>query len=330
MTKDIFVFVEQRGGTALPAAIQAITAARQLAGKTGGKVMAGLIGQNLADVAGKVASSGISTVFLCEAPALEKYNAVLYARALASLVQKADPQVILLAASFMGRDIAPRAAVRLNAGLATDCTEVDLDNSGALVVRRPVYNGKASSRVHFNPARRQMASIRPNTFATPSGSGEQAERVAVPFNAEPNDARQTTKSIDRVGGAEKDVTEASIVVSGGRSLKSEENFKIIYDLAHALDGAVGASRAACDAGYQPHSKQVGLTGKTVTPQLYIACGISGAIQHLAGMRGSRRIVAINSDPEAPMFKVADYGVVTDLFTFVPLLAEEVKKVRGHA
>ena len=134
--------------------------------------------------------------------------------------------------------------------------------------------------------------------------------------------------IARTGGAEKDVTEASIIASGGRSLKGEENFKIIYDLAHALDGAVGASRAACDAGYQPHSRQVGLTGKTVTPQLYIACGISGAIQHLAGMRGSRRIVAINTDPEAPIFKLADYGVVADLFTFVPLLTEEVKRIRA--
>jgi electron transfer flavoprotein alpha subunit len=328
MTKDIFVFIEQRGGTILPAALQAISAAAQLAAKTGGKVTAGLVGQDLEPLAGKLDSTGVKAIFLTDDAALAMYQPLRYTRAIAEMIRKADPQIVLLAASFMGRDVAPRVAVRLNAGLATDCTELDLDSSGALVVRRPIYNGKATSRVHFNPGRLQMASVRPNTFPMPTG-GTKAERVSVPSVADAGDDRQTTKEIARTGGAEKDVTEASIVVSGGRSLKSEENFKIIFDLAHALDGAVGASRAACDAGYQPHSRQVGLTGKTVTPQLYISCGISGAIQHLAGMRGSRRIVAINTDKEAPIFKVADYGVVADIFTFVPLLTEEVKKARAQ-
>ena len=328
MTKDIFVFVEQREGSVLPAGLQAVSAAAHLATKTGGKVVAGLIGSNLGPVASKLDASGAVSVLLIDSPALAQYQPMKYARALAALVQKADPQIVLLAASFMGRDLAPRVAARLGAGLATDCTEVDIDSSGALLVRRPIFNGKAASRVHFNPARMQIASIRPNTFPIPSGVSA-PEKIAVPFNADVADDRQKTLEIARTGGAEKDVTEAAIVVSGGRSLKSADNFKIIFDLAHALDGAVGASRAACDAGYQPHSRQVGLTGKTVTPQLYIACGISGAIQHLAGMRGSRRIVAINSDAEAPIFKVADYGVVADLFTFVPLITEEVKKVKGH-
>ncbi|GJQ25411.1 MAG: electron transfer flavoprotein subunit alpha [Phycisphaerae bacterium] len=327
MTKDVLVFVEQRDGKILPAAMQAISTAAMLAGKTGGRVAAALIGSGLAPLADQLDAAGVATTYLCESDALAKYNAVTYARSLASIIQKADPQIVLLAASFMGRDLAPRVAVRVNAGLATDCVEFDIEGNGALVVRRPIYNGKATSKVHFNAGRVQMASVRPNTFAMPGGATSKAERVSVPFNADAGDARQVTKEIVRTGGAEKDVTEAAIVVSGGRSLKSEENFKIIFDLAHALDAAVGASRAACDAGYQPHSRQVGLTGKTVTPSLYVACGISGAIQHLAGMRGSRRIVAINSDPEAPIFKVADYGVVADLFTFVPLLTEEVKKVK---
>jgi len=328
MTKDIFVFVEQRGGTILPAALQAISAAAQLAARAGGKVTAGLVGQDLGPLADKLDSTGVATTYLCDDAALGMYQPLRYTRAISEMIRKADPQIVLLAASFMGRDVAPRVAVRLSAGLATDCTELDLDATGALVVRRPIYNGKATSRVHFNPARLQIASVRPNTFPMPTG-GAKAERISVAYAADASDDRQTTKEIARTGGAEKDVTEASIVVSGGRSLKSEENFKIIFDLAHALDGAVGASRAACDAGYQPHSRQVGLTGKTVTPQLYIACGISGAIQHLAGMRGSRRIVAINTDKEAPIFKVADYGVVADIFTFVPLLTEEVKKARAH-
>lgn len=328
MTKDIFVFIEQRGGVILPAALQAISAAAQLAGKTGGKVTAGLVGQGLGALADKLDSAGVATVYLMDDAALAMYQPLKYTRAIVEMIRRADPQIVLLAASFMGRDVAPRVAVRLSAGLATDCTALEIDSTGAMVVRRPIYNGKVTSKVHFNPARIQIASVRPNTFPMPTG-GVKAERVSVAYASDASDDRQTTKEIARTGGAEKDVTEASIVVSGGRSLKSNDNFKIIFDLAHALDGAVGASRAACDAGYQPHSRQVGLTGKTVTPQLYIACGISGAIQHLAGMRGSRRIVAVNTDKEAPIFKVADYGVVADLFTFVPLLTEEVKKARAH-
>lgn len=327
MTRDIFVFVEQRGGAVLSAGLQALSAATQLAAKTGGKVVAGIIGHDLGSVATKIDNTGAAAVHVCDAEPLKNYNALKYTRALVGMIQKADPQIVLLAASFMGRDLAPRVAMRLDAGLATDCTEVDIEGS-ALIARRPIYNGKAYSRVHFNGGRVQIASVRPNTFPLPSGGGA-AERLAFAFAADAADDRQVTKEIARTGGEEKDVTEASIVVSGGRSLKSEANFKILYDLAHALDGAVGASRAACDAGYQPHSRQVGLTGKTVTPQLYVACGISGAIQHLAGMRGSRRIVAVNTDAEAPIFKVADIGVVGDLFSFVPLLTEEVKKVKGH-
>lgn len=328
MTKDVFVFVEQRGGTVLPAGLQAIAGAIALAGKTGGQVVAGLIGHELDGVAGQVADKGPAVLYVADAEPLAQYNALKYARALAGMIEKADPQIVLTAASSMGRDLSARVAIRLGAGLATDATELDLDDAGALVIQRPIYAGKASHKVHFNPSKIQMASVRPNTFATPTGGGTTAERVDVPVIAEPADERQVTREIARTGGGEKDVTEAEIVVSGGRSLKNEENFKIIADLAHALDGAVGASRAACDAGYQPHSRQVGLTGKTVTPQLYVACGISGAIQHLAGMRGSRCIVAINTDPEAPIFKVADYGIVGDLFQVVPLLTEEVKLARA--
>lgn len=328
MTKDVLVFVEQRDGTILPAALQSITPAKDLAAKTGGRVHAVLMGEGLGPVADQVAGFGIAAVHLVDSAALARYNALTYARALSDVIHKVDPQIVLMASSFMGRDLSPRVAIRTGAGLATDCTELALDGNGALSAGRPIFNGKAINRVVFNAGRRQMATIRPNAFSTPSAAAGSTERVNVPFTADAGDARQVTREIVRTGGAEKDVTEASIIVTGGRSLKSEENFKIIYDLAHALDGAVGASRAACDAGYQPHSRQVGLTGKTVTPNLYIACGVSGAIQHLAGMRGSRRIVAINTDAEAPIFKVADYGIVGDLFKIVPLLTQEVKKVRG--
>ncbi|MBX3395707.1 MAG: electron transfer flavoprotein subunit alpha/FixB family protein [Phycisphaerae bacterium] len=327
MTKDILVFVEQRGGAVLPAGLQAVTVGNELAAKTGGRCLAVIIGANLSEPADAVAKSGVATVFTVDADGLAKYNAGPYARALADVIKQADPQIVLLAATSMGRDLSPRVAVRVNGGLATDCTEFDLDANGALRVKRPIFNGKAFNQVHFNPARIQIATVRPNTFASPSSTGP-AEIISVAFTADTADSRSITREVARTGGNEKDVTEASIVVSGGRSLKSAENFKILYDLAHALDGAVGASRAACDAGYQPHSKQVGLTGKTVTPNLYIACGISGAIQHLAGMRGSRRIVAINTDAEAPIFKVADIGIVGDLFKVVPALTAEIQKARS--
>ncbi|HWL93151.1 MAG TPA: electron transfer flavoprotein subunit alpha/FixB family protein [Phycisphaerae bacterium] len=327
MTKDILVFVEQRDGHILPAGLQSVTAAQHLASKTGGRVLAIVVGHNLGPVAESVAGTGAAALYVLDAEPLARYNAVTYARALGDVIKKVDPQIVLMAASIMGRDLSPRVAIRVNAGLSTDCTEFDIDPNGALRVKRPIFNGKAFNMVHFNPAKIQIATVRPNTFAAPTGGGS-AEKISVPFAADAADQRSVTREITRTGGDEKDVTEASIVVTGGRSLKSEENFKIIYDLAHALGGAVGASRAACDAGYQPHSRQVGLTGKTVTPNLYIACGVSGAIQHLAGMRGSRRIVAINQDAEAPIMKVADYALVGDLFKIVPAITEEVKKARG--
>lgn len=327
MTKDILVFVEQRDGVVLPAGLQTVSAARELAGKTGGRVTAALIGHDLGPLADELDKIGVEAIYLTDSEALAKYNAMAYAQALAKAAKSADPQIVLMAASFMGRDLSPRVAVRLGAGLATDCTKLDIQG-GALVVTRPIFNGKALSRVRFNGGKPQIATVRPNAFAAPQARTAAAERIAVSVSPDGAAARQVTRQIARTGGSEKDVTEAAIVVTGGRSLKSEERFKIIYDLAHALDGAVGASRAACDAGYQPHSRQVGLTGKTVTPQLYIACGVSGAIQHLAGMRGSQRIVAINTDPEAPIFKIADYGIVADLFKIVPLLTEELKKVRA--
>lgn len=329
MTKDVLVFAEQRDGVLHPAALQAVSAAAALASKTGGRVTAALIGASVGGLVEKLEQAGAVVVYVAEDARFGRYNPLAYTRALTALLQQADPQIVLMPATFMGRDLGPRVAVRLNAGLATDCTEVDVDEKGALRVRRPIFNGKAYGTVTFRGDRMQMASIRPNSFLAPAAdAGRKAERVAVSVPHDPADDRQTTREVARTGGEEKDVTEAATVVSGGRSLKSAENFKMLFELAHVLDGAVGASRAACDAGYQPHSRQVGLTGKTITPNLYIACGISGAIQHLAGMRGSRRIVAINTDNQAPIFKVADIGVVADLFQFVPLLTAEIKKLRG--
>lgn len=327
MTHNVLVFGEFRDGHLHPVTLQCMSVAAQLAAAGGGQVHATVIGSGVGETASTLAKAGAAKVFVVDQPELARYSPLACTRALAAVIKNADPAIVLLPASFMGRDLAPRLAARLNAGLATDCVELKLEG-GALLARRPIYNGKALSTVHFDAKRLQIASVRPNAFPAADAGNAGGEIVPVAVPLETSDSRQVTKEIVRTGGEEKDVTEAAIVISGGRSLKSKENFQIIYDLAHAVDGAVGASRAACDAGYQPHSRQVGLTGKTITPQLYIACGISGAIQHLAGMRGSRRIVAINTDKEAPIFKIADYGVVADLFAFVPLLTAEVKKLRG--
>lgn len=327
MKNDVLIFAEQRGGKLHPACAQLVTAARELAGKTGGKVVAAIVGDSDAAAVG-LDSAGVDRIVTVIDPSLQHYSVLRYRTALAAAIGEVQPRVVLLAATFMGRDLGPRIAARLGAALATDVVELAFDPDGALDVRRPIYNGKAFARVRFPKDRLAIVSVRPNTFAA-AGGGSAPERQSLTFQAAAGDDRQSTGEVAKTGGGEKDVSEADIIVTGGRSLKSDANFKILYDLAHELDGAVGASRAACDAGYQSHSRQVGLTGKTVTPKLYIACGVSGAIQHLAGMRGSKVIVAINTDAEAPMMKIADYAVVGDLFQVVPAVTAEVRKLHGH-
>ncbi len=326
MSNDILVFAEQRNDAVHPAALQLVTPARALAQKTGGKVIACLIGDAINAAADAVGQTGVDQIICVSDPALAHYSALRYRTALAAVMQKVAPKVTLAVASFMGRDLVPRVALRTKAASAVDVVDIQIDDSGAVDVARPLYNGKASCHVAFAAGRPVVVSVRANTFAAPTGGGG-APRESLAFQPAPGDERITVKEVARTGGEVKDVTEADIIVSGGRALKSEENFKILYDLAKVLDAAVGASRAACDAGYQPHSRQVGLTGKTVTPKLYLAFGISGAIQHLAGMRGSKTIVAVNTDPEAPLFKVADYGIVADLFKVVPAFTEAVRQLK---
>ncbi len=319
MTNDVLIFAEQRSDQLNPVVLQCVTPARELAGKTGGQVVAVVIGSGIEATTQAVAGH-VDRVLTISDARLEHYTATHYRTALRQAVEKIDPRFLLMPASFMGRDVSPRVAVACGAGLATDVVELTLGDDNALSARRPIYNGKAFGRVTFAADRLAIASIRGNAYATaePGGAGATESLAFAP--ADGDDALRCSE-VAKTGGEVLDVTEADIIVSGGRSLKSEENFQILYALAEKLGAAVGASRAACDAGYQPHSRQVGLTGKTVTPKLYIACGISGAIQHLAGMRGSKVIVAINTDPEAPMCKVADYVINDDLFNVVPALTE---------
>jgi electron transfer flavoprotein alpha subunit len=327
MNQDVLVFAEQRNDRTHSAVAQVVTAAKSLASKTGGKVIGLIIGGS-PTAADTLDKTGVDQIVTITDASLGLYSALRYRTALAAAVQQLQPRVVLLPATFMGRDLAPRVAARLKLACATDVIDLSIGSNGGLDVKRPVYNGKAFCHVNFPPGKTAIASVRPNTFPASTGAGG-AARSTIAYTPTGGDERITVKEIAKSGGEVKDVTEADIIVTGGRSMKSEENFKILYELAAELDAAVGASRAACDAGYQPHSRQVGLTGKTVTPKLYIACGVSGAIQHLAGMRGSKVIVAINTDPEAPMVKVADYAIIDDLFKVVPLLTQEVRKLKAH-
>ncbi len=320
----ILIFAEQRGGALHPAVGQLIRAARQFDGSA--DIRACVLGTQLSGPAATLATWGVAGVLTVEDPRLERYTPQPYVRALQAAATHTGAQIVLLPASFMGRDLAPRLAVRLHAALATDCVALRGDG-GNTVVTRPVYMGKATAELRLDPKIVNVVSIRPNAFAAVEpvdGAAAAVAPLAVHFTDD--DSRLSNREWVRAGSGIKDVTEADIVVSGGRSLKSEENFKILFELAEVLDAAVGASRAACDAGYQPHTRQVGLTGKTVTPKLYLAFGIDGAIQHLAGMRGSKVIAAINTKKEAPIFNVATYGCVADLFVMAPLLTEAFKKV----
>jgi electron transfer flavoprotein alpha subunit len=286
-----------------------------------------LLGDQVAGLAQELAHYGAQHIHLAENAGLKFYTSEAYSKVLFPLIQSLSPSVILASHTPTGRDLMPRLAAKLNAGLASDCTQLNFD--GAKVkARRPVYAGKATVEVEFLGSGPQLVTLRPNALGISKPDTSKTAQIN-PVTVDLGTV--STRVIDVVKGnsARPDVTEASVVISGGRSLKSAENFKILEDTADVIGAAVGASRAAVDAGFRPHRDQVGQTGKVVSPSLYIACGISGAIQHLAGMRSSKVIVAINTDPEAPIFQLADYGVVGDLFTIVPLLKEELKKIKEH-
>ncbi len=328
MSKNILVFIEQRGGKINAASFQLLKLAGDLASVTGGQAEACVIGHDVGGLTSDAAAQGAKKIYVVDDAQLALYHAGAYTTALCAAMDQADPKILLIPTTFMGRDLASRVAARKQAALAIDCTEVALDGDD-LLVHKPMYAGKFSATFRLSGSQLQVATVRTNAYgAIEPQPGASAETVAVAVSLSETDKRMTVKEVVSTSAGVKDVTEGDVVVSGGRALKSEENFKIIFELAEALDGAVGASRAACDAGYQPHARQVGLTGKVVTPRLYIACGIDGAIQHLAGMRGSKVIVAINTKKEAPIFKVANYGCMMDLFTLVPLLTQEFQRLKG--
>lgn len=318
---NILVFAEQRNGILKKVAFEMLGLGSQLAAGLGGTVEAALLGSGLSGLPDTLAQYGAAKVYVADDPSLANYSGEGYTNTLAALIGKIQPAVVLVGATFMGKDLAPRLAARLGVGLAADCIAFAVDG-GNLVATRPIFAGKALSKVKLLRSP-QMATVRPNVL--PASQPDASKKAVVePIAADASAVRAKVVDVVSAGKGEVDVAEAETIVSGGRGVAGPEGFAPIRSLAKALGAAVGASRAAVDAGWIEHSHQVGQTGKTVTPTLYIACGISGAIQHLAGMRTSKVIVAVNKDPEAPIFKVATYGIVGDLFTVVPLLEKEFR------
>jgi electron transfer flavoprotein alpha subunit len=316
----ILTFAEARDGKLRRAALEAVSEARRLSSSLSASVRSVVIGSGVKALANDLASYGADQVVAFDDPALATYATEPYARALAQAAAEAKPVALLVPFTAMGKDLAPRVAARLGAGLVSDCVALSV-KEGRLVARRPLYAGRAYATVTW-AGEPQMASLRPNVFAL--GKPDPSRKAEVITAAAEPTARAKVTAVQAAAEGKVELTEAQVIVSGGRGLQGPEHFHLVEELGEAMGAAVGASRAVVDAGWVDHQMQVGQTGKTVSPTLYIACGISGAIQHLAGMSSSKYIVAINKDAEAPIFKVADYGVVGDVFEVLPKLTEAAK------
>jgi len=320
----ILVNIEIRNNEIKKSSLEALSEGKKRADELNTEVAASLVGHNVEPLADKVFPYGATKVYVLENSLFAHYSSQAFAQALASLVEEIQPEVIFFSATAMGKDLAPRLAAKLGVSLASDCIKTEI-REGKLEVVRPIYAGKALLALRFKSSP-QIASLRPNVFPVLESAEGKGEVIRKEIITAEESIKGRVVDIIREEGTELDVTEADIVVSGGRGLKGPENFDLIREIVALLPhAAVGASRSAVDAGWIDHQNQVGQTGKTVSPNLYMAFGISGAIQHLAGMSSSKYIVAVNKDREAPIFKVADFGVVGDLFQVIPHLKEEIKK-----
>ncbi|MEH7502533.1 electron transfer flavoprotein subunit alpha/FixB family protein [Neobacillus drentensis] len=321
MAKKVLVFGEVREGEIRNVSFEAIAAAKQIS--DGGEVVGLLIGNDANNLANTMIQFGADRVIIAQHNDLESYTSDAYSQAMMQVIQAENPQGFILGHTSIGKDISPRIAAKLKSGLISDAISLEVIGD-QFIFTRPIYSGKAFEKKVITDGM-VFATIRPNNI--PSLEREESRFGEVTsFNVEIKDLRTIVKDVVRKATSGVDLSEAKIIVSGGRGVKSKDGFKPLQELAELLGGAVGASRGACDADYCDYSLQIGQTGKVVTPDLYIACGISGAIQHIAGMSNAKVIVAINKDPEANIFSIADYGIVGDLFDVVPLLIEEFKSV----
>jgi electron transfer flavoprotein alpha subunit len=330
-TKDLWVYMEtEENGTAKNVGIELLTPAKDMAAKQGGTLTAVVIGSHV-DAAVKTAEAyGAERVIVVEGDEYAQYSTDAYCHAMCTLIEKYGPSSLLIGATNDGRDLAPRIACRLKTGLTADCTALDIDEeSGNVAWTRPAFGGNLMATILCPDHRPQIGTIRPGVFKKGDSADGRAKVIREEIHMDKKDIRTRIVELIREMESDKvDLEGAEIIVSGGRGVGGPNGFGPVKELAKALGASVGASRAAVDAGWISYSHQVGQTGKTVAPRLYIACGISGAIQHLAGMSGSDVIVAINKDPDAPIFGAADYGVVGDLFEVLPVLTQEVMKARS--
>ncbi|WIX28106.1 electron transfer flavoprotein subunit alpha/FixB family protein [Bacillus amyloliquefaciens] len=325
MGKKVIVLGEIRDGALRNVTFEAIAAGKTISG--GGVVIGVLMGKGAADAASELIQYGADKVFTADSPGLSQYTADGYAAVLGDLIENEKPVAVIFGHTSMGKDLSPKLAARFETGLISDSTDVSVTGDN-IVFTRPIYSGKAFEQV-ISTDPFILATIRPNNIQALEKDANRTgdiEELAAP----PADLRTVIEEVVKKTADGVDLSEAKIIVAGGRGVKSKDGFEPLKELAEVLGAAVGASRGACDADYCDYSLQIGQTGKVVTPDLYIACGISGAIQHLAGMSNSKVIVAINKDPEAEIFKIADYGIVGDLFEVVPLLTQEFKNANIHS
>lgn len=326
MANKIWVIIEHNNAKIRKVSLELLSQARKIADQSGDALVAVVLGENIETLASEAAAYGADTVILADDARLAHYTTGAYTTVLYQMIRQEEPRAVLLGHTAMGKDLTPRLAQRLGVGAAVDCTGMEFDATTFLRFIRPVYAGKAFAHVAADTVP-VIATIRPNTFAMAvADPARKADVVKYPVKIDEADLWGIVKDIAVAVSKRPELTEANIIVAGGRGMKGPEHFALLEELADTVGAAVGASRVAVDAGWLDHEYQVGQTGKTVSPTLYIACGISGAIQHLAGMSSSRCIVAINNDAEANIFNVADYGIVGDLFEIVPLLTQEIKKI----
>jgi electron transfer flavoprotein alpha subunit len=326
MAGEVWAIAEQRDGKLRKVSLEAMSTAKKLADELGVAAAAVVVGSGVGGLAAEMAKYGAAKVYVADDAKLAAYTSNPYAQVIADLAKAEKPQILLLGASVNGRDLSNRLAAKLGVSLMPDCTKAEIQD-GRLVMTRPVFAGKAFGTVKSS-GEYQIATLRPNVFDAVESAGA-GEVVQAAVSLDDAAVNTTVKDFLADAAGKVDLTEAEIIVSGGRGMKDAANFEVIEKLAGLLGATVGASRAAVDAGWRPHSDQVGQTGKVVTPNLYIACGISGAIQHLAGMGSSKVICAINKDPDAPIFQKADFGVVGDLFDVVPALAAAIEKMKSE-
>lgn len=319
MGKNILVIAEAREGSLRNVTMEALAAAKRIA--DGGEIVAVSFGSQASNYVETLGNYGANKVYTLSNPQLDTYTTDAYFQAIMQVIDAVKPEAMIFPHTGIGKDLSPRIAARLGIGLVSDVINVELQD-GEVIFTQPIYAGKAFQKKKVKEGI-IFATLRPNNI--PAGEPNPSSAEVIDFSVDLKDIRTIVKEVVRKTSGRVDLSEAKVVVSGGRGVKSEDGFKMLQELADMLGGAVGASRGACDAEYCDYSLQIGQTGKVVTPDLYIAAGISGAIQHLAGMSSSKVIVAINKDPEAPIFQVADYGIVGDLFDVIPLLMEEVKK-----